>query len=99
MTKNTFYDHLLDLSDLEKHLGRDEELMLIVKKTLRNHALVSILQILPKDKHGDFLKEFSQKPDDQKHWTWLKNEIKDDLEKVIKTEVARAKKEILAQLK
>ena len=99
MTKNTFYDHLLDLSDLEKHLGKDEELMLIAKKTLRNHALVSILRVLPKDKHDQFLQEFVKSPHDQKHWTWLKNEIKDDLEKVIKTEVARAKKEILAQLK
>ena len=99
MTKNTFYDHLLDLSDLEKHLGKDEELMLIAKKTLRNHALVSILQVLPKEKHDQFLQEFVKSPHDQKHWTWLKNEIKDDLEKVIKTEVARAKKEILAQLK
>lgn len=99
MTKNTFYDHLLDLSDLEKHLGKDEELMLIAKKTLRNHALVSILQILPKDKHDLFLQEFVRAPHDQKHWQWLKNEIKDDLEKIIKAEVLRAKKEILKELK
>lgn len=99
MTKNTFYDHLLDLSDLEKHLGKDEELMLIAKKTLRNHALVSILQVLPKNKHDLFLQEFSKAPHDQKHWDWLKNEIKEDLEKVIKAEVTRAKKEILRELK
>ncbi len=99
MTKATFYDHLLDLSDLEKHLGADEELMLIAKKTLRNHALVSILQVLPKNKHDDFLKEFVRSPHDQKHWQWLKNEIKDDLEKIIRIEIARAKKEIIRELK
>ena len=99
MTKATFYDHLLDLSDLEKHLGSDEELMLIAKKTLRNHALVSILQILPKDKHDQFLQEFVQAPHEQKHWEFLRKHITADLEKVIKTEVARAKKEILRELK
>ena len=48
MTKATFYDHLLDLSDLEKHLGKDEGADLDCQKTLRNHALVSIVQILPR---------------------------------------------------
>lgn len=98
MTKNTFYDHLLDLSDLEKHLEKDEELVLIAKKTLRNHALVSILEILPKDKHDQFLQEFVQAPHDQKHWEFLRKHITADLEKVIKTEVARAKKDIIKHL-
>ncbi len=98
MTKATFYDHLLDLSDLEKHLGKDEELTLIAKKTLRNHALVSILQILPKDKHDHFLQEFTKSPSDKEHWIWLKNEITEDLVKVIKTEVDRAKKDIIKHL-
>ena len=98
MTKATFYDHLLDLSDLEKHLGKDEELTLIAKKTLRNHALVSILQILPKDKHDQFLGEFTKSPDDKKHWDWLRLHIKEDLEKVIKAEVDRAKKDIIKHI-
>ena len=73
--------------------------MLIAKKTLRNHALVSILQVLPKDKHDQFLQEFVKLPHDRKHWQWLKNEIKDDLEKIIRIEIARAKKEIIRELK
>mgnify|MGYP001608886371 CR=1 FL=1 len=98
MTKTTFYDHLLDVSELEKHLGKDEELMLIAKKTLRNHALVSILEILPKDKHDQFLSEFSQAPHDTKHWEFLRKHVTADLEKVIKSEVARAKKEMIKHL-
>lgn len=98
MTKATFYDHLLDLTDLEKHLGKDEELMLIAKKTLRNHALVSILQVLPKDKHDNFLQAFSQEPSDTRHWEYLRKHITSDLEKIIKTEVTRAKKDILKHL-
>jgi hypothetical protein len=99
MTKATFYDHFLDLGGLEKHLRQDEELILIAKKTLRNHALVSILQVLPKDKHDEFLSRFVQEPSDAKHWEYLRNHVTADLEKIIKSEITRAKKEILRELK
>lgn len=98
MTKKTFYDHMLNISDLEKHLGGDEELAFVVKKTLRNHAMVAILHVLPKEHHEVFLQEFDRQPDGQHHWQWLRERIKEDVEKIIKTEVAKVKKEILSDI-
>lgn len=99
MTKKTFFDKHLDLTGLEKHLGGDEELVLIVQRTMRNHVLSAILEMMPKDKHHTFLKDFSQSPEDNKHWEVLREHIKEDVEKIVKTEVQRVKKEILKELK
>jgi hypothetical protein len=98
MTKKTFFDKHLDLTGLEKHLGGDEELILIVQRTMRNHVLSAILDIMPKDKHEGFLKDFTSRPEDDKHWEVLCEHIKDDVEKIVKSEVERVKKEILKEL-
>ncbi|MEK7504287.1 MAG: hypothetical protein AAB550_02195 [Patescibacteria group bacterium] len=99
MTKKTFFDKHLDLSELEKHLSGDAELTVIVQRTMRNHVLSALLELMPKDKHHVFLKDFSQNPEDEKHWDVLREHIKDDVEKIVKTEVGRVKKEILKELK
>ena len=39
-----------------------------------------------------FFKDFSQNPEDEKHWDVLREHIKDDVEKIVKTEVGRVKK-------
>ena len=99
MTKKTFFDKHLDLTGLEKHLGGDEEHVLIVQRTMRNHVLSAILEIMPKDKHQSFLTDFMSQPEADRHWDVLREHIKDDVEKIVKTEVSRVKKEILKELK
>jgi GrpB-like predicted nucleotidyltransferase (UPF0157 family) len=57
------------------------------------------LKELPKTKHEFFLDHFQKSPEDEKLLVYLKREIDEQIEERIKTEAAKVKREILAEIK
>lgn len=101
-----FFDHLtlieeivteIDLQDIDPEERKD--LVEIALETLRHHSLSTILDHLPKDKHGNFLSAYKKDPENKELLDWLKSEITDDVEEIIKQQSAKIKKEILAEIK
>jgi hypothetical protein len=95
--KNTnlvFYDHLVDLKDIEekiknKGLSKEEheELMLIIDEMIHHRVVGCILDKLPKNFHEEFLGHFSERPHDEALLSYLKEKVGEDLSEFIKSEV------------
>ena len=87
----------IDLHDLSRE--ERDELVDLVQKTLHHHTLATVLDHLPTEKHPEFLAKYKQDPENKQLLAWLKLEIKIDIEAAIKTQAAKIKKEILAEIK
>ncbi|MDO8488459.1 MAG: hypothetical protein Q7S31_04125 [bacterium] len=103
---NHFFDHLtfieevvteIDLHELTPE--EREELVQLAQKTLRQHSLTVILDHLPKEKHGHFMSRYQSDPANRELLNWLKQEITEDVEEMIKSQAAQIKTEILAEIK
>ncbi len=87
----------IDVHDLSTE--EREELVDLVQKTLYHHVLTTVLDHLPQDKHQQFLTQHHHHTNESELLAWLKSEIKIAIEKEIRTQAAKIKKEILAEIK
>lgn len=101
-----FYDHLILVDEIVAELDvhkmdpeERQELLDLIDQTLHHHTLNVILNHLPKEHHQTFLDRFYQKPHDAELLKFLKDNIAVDIEKEIKTQADRVKKDILAEIK
>lgn len=101
-----FYDRLVVLDGLDRKLKKmvssNEELQEMwgmIEELVHHRIMGCVLDRLPAEKHQDFLQKFEKAPYDEKLLKYLKKEVNEDMEKVIKSEVKSLKKEILADLK
>jgi len=101
-----FYDDFLNLSEVDNIIkktcsSKEEaiELWQIIDEILYPRLMACLLARLPCERHEEFLFKFYQAPFDEKILDYLKEQIEDDLEKIIKKEVKNLKKEILDEIK
>lgn len=101
-----FYDHLVIREEIIQELDKyvltveeREELIRLADETLHHQVLNVILSHLPKEKHPEFLTKFHRSPGDETILEYLKVETSVDIEKEIREEAERVKKEILAEIK
>ena len=89
-----FYDHLVDLSDIEKKIKKKnltkeehDELMSIIDEMVHHRVIGCILDRLPSSFHEEFLGHFKSRPHDENLLEYLKEKIGEDLSEFIKQEV------------
>lgn len=87
----------IDMHDLNPE--ERDELVDLVQKTLYHHTLTTVLDHLSQDKHQQFLAQHHRHTSDDQLLAWLKSEIKIDIEQEIRSQAAKIKKEILAEIK
>lgn len=100
----TFYAHLVDLSDIEEFLKQQElaesehaELVVMVKETIHYRVVTEVLTSLSQEQHEWFLEEYTQLPHKEGFLEKLKDSI-GDIEDKIGQVVNRVKTEIKAEL-
>lgn len=101
-----FYDHLLDLSEVEKEIKKhvkdaDEraEIYHLVDEIVHHRVVGCILDRLPESNHKEFLEKFSEKPHDAELIPYLGTRIADDVETFIREEVYLLGTELLQLVK
>lgn len=100
-----FYDYLIILDEVDAEIKASaktkeekEELWQIVDEIIHHRVMDVILSRLPRESHEEFLEKFTQSPHDKKLISYLREKIKDDVEKIIHEEIAELKKEILSEI-
>jgi hypothetical protein len=100
-----FYDHLIEFEEIVADLDEYEldeierrEIMDLADELLHQQALSLILDHLPPDRTHDFLGHFHECPYDQVLLEFLKKEIIEDIEEIIRLQAQKIKKEILAEI-
>ena len=102
-----FYDHVIVIEDLEEVVKSHEEpeereeLHRLVDEMIHHRVLGCILDQLPRRHHEEFLEKFHASPYDDSLINYLQEKTPKevDIEKKIREEVAKLKKELLAELK
>lgn len=101
-----FYDHLVVVEEVTEKLEKYDldavslqELVLLIGETLHQEILDLILTHLPDNLHEDFLARFYRDPGDAGLLDYLKTHTGKDIEKLIKLEAQKVKREILAEIK
>ncbi|OGM29512.1 hypothetical protein A2630_00775 [Candidatus Woesebacteria bacterium RIFCSPHIGHO2_01_FULL_44_10] len=89
-----FYDSLLDLSDVEKHISKvaqtqeeKEELWQIVDELIHHKIVGCILDNLHSDHHEEFLDKFHLNPYDESIIQYLNEKIDSDAGQLIRDQV------------
>lgn len=100
-----FFDHLILVDEVASQLDQFNlepedraELLSLIDQTLHHHTLNVIFNLLPPEKHADFVGMYKTGPADVKLLAYLKKEIKEDIEAEIKKQADRVKKEILLEV-
>ena len=101
-----FFDHLLDLDKLDKHIKKvtksseeREELWLLVDEIVHHKALGCILDKLPRDSHEEFLTLFHKSPHNQDLlFGYLRNKIGENIEELLSQELGIMSDEILGEI-
>ncbi len=101
-----FYDHLILIDEIIveiETLRIDVQTKQKVKKTvdeLVNYKVMTrILDLLPKNHHEEFLKEFHRSPADIRHLQFIQNRVETDVAKELVKLGEEIKKEIRKELK
>ncbi len=101
-----FYQHLIEIDEVITELDlhdvnaqEREELVNLIHEIVHHHTLNVILNHLPKDQHQKFLERFQASPHDQQLLEYLKSEISADIESEIRSQAAKIKKELLAEIR
>ena len=101
-----FYDHLIILDEVEveiNNLGLEhderQELHDLIEETLHHRVLTRVLEVLPKEHHENFLKEFKKRPHDGALIDYINERIDDSVEKHVTEEIEKLKDELLQDLK
>lgn len=100
-----FFDHLILVDEIaskldEYNLDPEEhaELLSLIDQTLHHHTLNVIFNLLPAEKHPEFVSLYKDGPADKKLLEYLKKEIKEDVEAEIRKQAERVKKDILLEI-
>lgn len=101
-----FYDHLLDLSEVEKqiktHIKDPEEraeIYQLVDEIVHHRIVGCILDNLPKEHHKEFLEKFGEKPHDSELFKYLGERVVGDVEHFIRQEMYVLGSELLQLIK
>lgn len=101
-----FFDHLLDLSDLEKVINKSvetkeerDEIWSLVDEIVHHRVLESILDTLHKDHHEEFIMRMKKAPYDESIIEYLSLKVKRDIGEVIKQELGKLTYELLVDIK
>jgi len=100
-----FFDHLILIEEVSSQLDEftldpeeKAEIIDLIDQTLHHHTLNVIFNLLPIEKHADFVDMFKKTPHDKALLEYLKKEIKTDIEAEIKKQAERIKKEIMVEV-
>lgn len=100
-----FFDHLILVDEIATQLDEfnldpedHAELLGLIDQTLHHHTLNVIFNLLPPEKHTEFVNMYKAGPADKKLLDYLKKEIKADIEAEITKQAERVKKEILVEV-
>jgi len=101
-----FFDHLILVDEVATQLDEFDldpedrtELLSLIDQTLHHHTLNVIFNLLPAEKHADFVNMYKAGPADKKLLAYLKKEIKADVEVEIRKQAERVKREILTEIR
>jgi len=105
MTK-LFFDGLAILEDVEKEIKKvaqtteeKEELWGLVDEMIHHKMLGNILDKLPEKKHEEFMIKFHERPFDVDLMGYLKKEIGENVEEILKTEIGSFSMELLDEIR
>gem|GEM_PF-483548 len=97
-----FYDHLINLSKIEKlikkHVKDSEaryEIYRLIDEIIHHRVIGCILDRLPKHHHKDFLNHVHKKPHDTGVLDYLKERLAEDVEEFIRQEIYLLGNELL----
>ncbi len=97
-----FFDHLVVINGLDKKIKKlsssnDEmqELWKYVEELIHHRVLDCCLDNLPEEHHSEFLDKFHKAPHDIGLLDYLNQKIGKDVEKLIKIEIKKLRKELL----
>jgi len=100
-----FYDHLVDLSEVEKKIKKitktqeeREELYRLVDELVHHRVVGCILDELPEKNHKEFLQEFSSRPHDEGLFAYLGQHVGRDVFEFIKKEIHMLTVELLGYI-
>lgn len=100
-----YYDHLLVLDEVDDHIRSStrsteerEELEYLVDEMVHHRVMGCVLDSLPQEHHSEFLDKFHKAPHDEELLKYLQERIDDDVERIVKAEVAKMKDEILEEI-
>lgn len=100
-----FFDHLIEFEEVEielkkLELSREErhELEGLIDSMVHHRVLGRVLKHLPLEHHEEFLDRYHKKPYDPALLAWINQRIEDSVEKHVREEVSKLKKEILEDL-
>jgi hypothetical protein len=89
-----FYDHLIDLEKVEKHIKKvaktpeeKEEFYRLIDEIVHHKVLGCILEKLPNEHHEEFLTKLADRPHDEDLLQYLKTRVSVDIEDFIKQEI------------
>lgn len=96
-----FYDHLLELESVTKHIGaleipkdEKEELWHLVDEMLHHRLLGVVLDKLPEVHHEEFLEKFVKNPHDRSLIAYINDLIDGDIESHLMSEISQFESEI-----
>ncbi len=100
---SVFYDHLIDLKKVEKHIKKvaktpeeREELYKLVDEIVHHRVIGCILDNLPEDEHEVFMRKLIKKPHDRRIMKYLAKRVAKDVEEFIKSEINKLAVELLS---
>ncbi len=101
-----FYDHLIDLSEVEKEIKKNvkdpeerAEVYQLVDEIVHHRIVGCILDELPQAHHKEFLSKLTQTPHDENILFYLKDKVSKDLEQFIRSEMYNIGSELLQLIK
>src|SRR3989344_1848923 len=98
-----FYDHLIDLSDVEKAVKKNiknpearEEVYHLIDEIVHHRVVGCILDNLPEHHHEEFIDHVTKRPHDEGILDFLREKVVNDLETFLKEEVLLLSTELMA---
>ncbi len=101
-----FYDHLIIFEEVDREIKNvtdlaeeREELWQLIDEIIHHRVLASILDILPREHHEEFLLSFHESPYSDTHIVYLNKMIKGDIEELLRNEIKSIEAEILHEIR
>jgi hypothetical protein len=101
-----FFDQLVVLDDVESEIKKTaktpeerEELWGLVDEIVHHRVLDCVFDRLPKKSHQEFLEKYHSAPFDEELVGYLKKEIGENVEEIIKTEIGGLAFELLEEIR
>ena len=101
-----FYDHLIILEEVETEIKNvtetpeeKEELWKLIDEIVHHRILGSILDVLPREHHEEFLTKFHEAPHSEYLLSFLDERTEESIEEIIRKEIKNVEKELLLEIK